>query len=255
LRLLPLLRPGYAQAGLYDAAAADMDVDALHQHYLRRFRAAGGMLVTRARVETLERAGGVWQAGSAAGRFAAPVVVNAAGAWADHVAGLAGVRPVGLVPRRRTAALIAQPAGVDARGWPMGADVGEAFYLKPDAGMLLISPADETPSPPCDAQPEEIDLALCVARIEAAFAVSVQRLARRWAGLRSFVADRTPVAGYAADAPGFFWLAGQGGYGIQTAPALARVAAALAMGRALPEDIAAEGVRAAALAPGRAALV
>ena len=133
----------------------------------------------------------------------------------------------------------------------MVVDAEEGFYIKPDAGLLLISPADETPSPPCDAQPEELDIAICVDRIETAFDIPVRRIAHKWAGLRSFVADKCPVIGFAPDAEGFFWLAGQGGYGIQSAPAAARAAAALVLKQPLPEDIAAEGVTAEALSPAR----
>lgn len=250
---VPLLREGYAAAALYGERAADMDVDALHQHFLRRFRAAGGELYTGAEVTGLSRAGAGWRIETTAGSFGADTVVNAAGAWADAVAALAGVAGIGLVPKRRTAALIAAPDGVATTGWPVVIDIDEQFYMKPDAGQLLISPADATPSPPCDAQPEELDLAIAVDRIERAFDISVRRIAHKWAGLRSFVADGEPVAGYAPDAPGFFWLAAQGGYGIQTSPALARVAAALVRGEELPPEAVAEGVTAAALAPGRLA--
>ncbi len=245
----PLLRPGYAAAALFDAAAQDIDVAALHQGYLVAFRAAGGVLRTGAGVEVLSPDGGGWRVAWAGGGIRAGIIVNAAGAWADILATLAGVPTVGLVPRRRTAAIVDAPA--DPARWPMAIDVEERFYLKPDAGRLLLSPADETPSPPCDAQAEEIDVAEGVDRIETAFALSVRRIRHRWAGLRSFVADRTPVAGFAPGAPGFFWLAGQGGYGIQSAPALARAAAALVLGEPLPDDIAAEGVTPAALSPAR----
>jgi len=251
---LPLLREGYLGAVLFDPAASDIDVDALHQLYLRRFRAEGGTLLTESDVSAMSRSGDAWEIETRQGRIRSAHVVNAAGAWADEIARLAGVDPVGLVPKRRTAALIDAPEGLSTDDWPMAVDCEETFYLKPDAGKLLISPADATPSPPCDAQPEELDVAIAVDRIETAFDVSVRRIEHKWAGLRSFVADGEPVAGYAGDAPGFFWLAGQGGYGIQTAPALARAAAALALGRALPPDIAAEGVREDALAPTRPGL-
>ncbi|MFP4273384.1 MAG: NAD(P)/FAD-dependent oxidoreductase, partial [Paracoccaceae bacterium] len=207
---LPLLRKDYLGAALYDAAASDIDVDALHQLYLRRFRAEGGRLITDADVAGLDRRDGAWEIETRQGRLRAAHVVNAAGAWADEIARLAGIAPIGLEPRRRTAALIDPPEGLSPETWPMAVDCQEDFYLKPDAGKLLISPADATPSPPCDAQPEELDVAIAVDRIETAFAVSVRRIEHKWAGLRSFVADGEPVAGFAADAPGFFWLAGQG---------------------------------------------
>ena len=249
--MAPLLRDGYAAAAVYEEGARDIDVHGLHHGYLRRFRAAGGVLLPDREVLALERDGAGWLVETRQGSLSAGVLVNAAGAWADEVGAMAGAAPVGLSPRRRTAMILAAPEGMDSSGWPMVVDIDEEFYLKPDAGRLLASPADETPSPPCDAQPEEYDVALCIERIEAAFDLKVARVENRWAGLRSFVADRVPVAGFDAKEPGFFWLAGQGGYGIQSAPALARLAAGLVLGRPLPDDIAAEGVTEAALSPSR----
>lgn len=252
-RLCPLLRPGHVAGGFLERGARDIDVAALHGGYLRLFAARGGRLVTRAEVTGLDRAGEGWHLVTPRGRFRARVVVNAAGAWADELARLAGVAPVGLQPMRRTAVIVAAPDGFDPAPMPAVIDIDETFYLKPDAGRLLISPADETPSPPCDAQPEELDIAICIDRIQTAFDLPIRRVAHRWAGLRSFVADRCPVIGFATDAPGFFWLAGQGGYGIQTAPAAARLAAGLLLNEGVPADIAAQGVTAAAVAPGRTA--
>lgn len=242
---MPLLRPGHVAQAMMDDSAADIDVDALHQHYLKSLQAAGGVVRTHAGVTALGRVAGDWVVETRAGRFRAAVVVNAAGAWADQIAAMAGVARIGLVPKRRTAVLIDPPDGVvpdSPAVWPAVVDVDEKFYIKPDAGKLLISPADETPSAPCDAQPEELDVAICIDRIETAFDIAVRRIEHKWAGLRSFVADKAPVAGYAPDAPGFFWLAGQGGYGIQSAPALSRTAASLVLGRGVPDDVAAEGV-------------
>jgi len=250
-KLVPMLRKEYVAQGLFDPLAADIDVAALHQHYLKSFRAMGGDLRTNATVQTMAYDGALWAVKTPQGRFQAPVVVNAAGAWADEIANLAGAAPVGLVPKRRTALLLTPPENVTGKGWPMVVDIEEQFYLKPDAGKLLVSPADETPSAPCDAQPDEMDVAICVDRIENAFDISVRRIDHKWAGLRSFVADKTPVCGFDPDKAGFFWLAGQGGYGIQSAPALARFAAALVQGHDIPQDIIAEGVTADALSPER----
>lgn len=250
---MPLLRPGYLAAAVLDPGAADIDVEALHRHYLRRLTAAGGVLRCAAPVTALARDGAGWRIEAGGVEIRAELVVNAAGAWADVLAGMAGVAPVGLDPRRRTAVLVTPPAGVVPDAWPMAVDVDEQFYIKPDAGKFLLSPADETPSDPCDAQPEELDIAIAIDRVQAAFDLPVRRVDHAWAGLRSFVADRCPVVGHAPDAPGFVWLAGQGGYGIQSAPALARVAAALTLGRPLPGDTVDEGVTAAALSPARLA--
>jgi D-arginine dehydrogenase len=253
LRQCPILRPDWVAGGLLDESGHDMDVAAIHLGYLRLGRQAGLRLVTGAGASTIERIAGSWHVRSAAGEFVAPVLVNATGAWADRVAITAGVRPIGLAPLRRTAVLLPAPAGHDVTHWPMVIDAEEEFYFKPDAGKLLLSPANEDPMEPCDAMPDDIDVAIAVDRFEQATTVQVTRVGYSWAGLRSFVADRSPVAGYAPDAAGFFWLAGQGGYGIQMAPALARAAAALLDGHALPADIVQEGVTAADLAPGRLA--
>ncbi len=249
--LNPALDPGYVAAALFEPGAMDIDVHALHGGFLRGLRAHGGRLVVNARVDTLSRRGGTWEADTPAGRFAAPVVVDAAGAWCDAVAALAGVRAAGLVPKRRTAFTFDPPAGMDVAGWPATIDIDEQFYFRPDAGRVLGSPADETPSEPCDAQPEEIDIAIGVDRIETATRLRVTRLVSKWAGLRSFVADKTPVAGFDPEAEGFFWLAGQGGYGIQTSPALGRVTAGLVVDGDLPGDLRARGLEKAMLAPER----
>jgi D-arginine dehydrogenase len=173
--------------------------------------------------------------------------VNAAGAWADELAGLAALPPVGLVPKRRTAILLDPPEGADPGRWPMVIDVEERFYIKPESGLLLVSPADETPVPPSDAQPEELDVAIAVDRFERVTGRRVARVVRRWAGLRSFVADHDPVAGADPAEPRFVWLAALGGFGIMTAPALGRLAAAAALGHG-PPDI---GLDPAPLGPAR----
>ena len=248
---VPILRPEWVAGAACDDSGLDIDVAALHQGYLRTARTAGAVLLTDAGFGTIRREGGLWRVESRAGAVAAPVLVNATGAWADQIARQAGVRTVGLQPMRRSVAIVPVPVGLDIGAWPLVVDVDELFYFKPDAGRLLLSPANEDPMEPCDVAPEELDIAIAVDRFERATSVAVKRVTHRWAGLRSFVADRTPVVGFDADAEGFFWLAGQGGYGIQTAPAMARTAAALIMGDPLPADIAAEGVTAAALSPSR----
>jgi len=254
--LNPALNPDYVAAAMFEPGAEDIDVHALHGGFLRGMRRRGGNLVTSAEVRALSRQNGVWQVETHTGRFEAPVVINAAGAWCDVIAGLAGVRPCGLVPKRRTvftfeAPTFDDPDRLDVSAWPATIDIDEQFFFKPEAGRILGSPADETPSPPCDAQPEELDLALGVDRIEKATNLTVRRLANKWAGLRSFVADKTPVAGFDPEAEGFFWLAGQGGYGIQTSPALSQTVASLISTGDLPEDLKARGLDKAMLAPDR----
>jgi D-arginine dehydrogenase len=251
LELVPSLRADYLAAAMLDPDARDMDVGAILGGYLRGFRRRGGRVVTGAGIEAIARDGGTWTVSGREQRWTAPIIVDAAGAWADEVAGLAGLGPLGLVPKRRTAFLIEPPAGADIQRWPMVCDIAEQFYLKPDAGKLLCSPADETPSPPTDAQADEMDVAVAVERIERAFAIDVRRITHRWAGLRTFAADKTLVCGFDPRAEGFFWLAGQGGYGIQTAPAMACLTATLVRGEPMPEPLQRAGVAAEALAPGR----
>jgi len=251
VRRVPILRREKVAQALYAPGDTDIDVNALHQGFLRGFKARGGTLICDTHIEALDRKGNTWRAVAGDTAYEAPVLVNAAGAWADTVARLAGAKPLGIMPKRRTVALLDAPADHDIRNWPLTIDADETFYFKPDAGRLLLTPADETPSPPCDAQPEELDIALAVDRFESMTTVGVRRVAHKWAGLRSFAPDRTPVVGFDHDAGGFFWLAGQGGYGMQTSSAMARTAAALIRGDAIPADIAREGVTAAALSPAR----
>ena len=255
-KLNPLVKRGYASAAMLDMSGEDIDVAALHQGYLRQFRDFGGDLRCNATVFGLTHTGRDWQINTGVGEFTVDTIVNAAGAWAEHIGGLAQAESIGLIPKRRTAAIVAAPielAPDTLASLPITIDIEEDFYLKPDAGRLLISPADETPSPACDAQPEDMDIALCAERIEEAFDLQVHRIESKWAGLRSFVADKCPVVGYSTTAPAFFWLAGQGGYGIQTAPALARLAASQVLQRPMPEDIAAEGVDLSEIDPSRLA--
>ncbi len=242
LALTPLLRPETAAAGgAYEQDAADIDVDALHQGYLRLLRQRRGTVLTGAQVTAITpgaRGARRWLVASTAADFETDIVINAAGAWADQVASLAGVAPVRIQPCRRTAALIELSDCGISDAWPVTIDIEEAYYFKPDAGLLLVSPADETPVEPCDVQPEDLDVAIAVDRLEKATRASVKRVRRTWAGLRSFAADRSPVIGFDPVAPGFFWLAGQGGYGIQTAPAASALAAALVRNEAKPPELA-----------------
>jgi len=253
--IIPLLRKGYVNKALIDKISFDIDVDTLHQIYLREFKSSGGELLTNADVTGLNKSSNKWFVQAAGEELQAPIVVNASGAWADHIAKLGGISPIGLVPKRRTAMLVTAPPTLNIASWPMVVDIDEEFYLKPDGGKLLLSPADETPSVPCDAQPEELDVAIGVDRIEKAFDLSIRKIDHKWAGLRSFVKDKSPVAGFDPSSDGFFWLAGQGGYGIQSAPALSRTAAALILGRDIPTDIQDEGITAADLSRTRMGLM
>ncbi len=249
--MVPVLRPDHVIGAVYEPDAMDIDVHELHQGYLRRLRQRGGRIVTDAEVQALAYSSGAWTATTSAGDFTAPIVVNAAGAWADVLAALAGLPAIGLVPKRRTVLTVAPPPNLGTGNWPMTLDVSESFYFKPDAGRLLVSPADETPMAPCDVQPDELDVAIAIDRLMRATTIEVTRVERKWAGLRSFVADKTTVCGFDPLTQGFFWLAGQGGYGIQTAEAMARCALSLIDGAGLPADIAARGLEDRMVSPAR----
>jgi D-arginine dehydrogenase len=251
LERIPLLRANYLAAAAFDAEAMDIDVDALHQGFLKGARGAGAVIITGAPVTEVRRQNGAWTIRLADGPVSAPILINAAGAWADQIAALCGARPVGLQPLRRTALLVDAPAGVDIRDWPAVIDTDEEFYFKPEAGKLLLSPADEEPDQPGDARPEELAIAIGVDRVQAALQLDVRRVSHSWAGQRTFSPDRAPVVGFDPQVAGFFWCAGQGGYGIQTAPAMGRITAALATGDSLPADVAAEGLAPLELSPGR----
>jgi D-arginine dehydrogenase len=248
---VPLLRAEYLAAAALDPDAMDIDVDGLHQGFLRGARSAGAKLLTATKAAKITRRNGLWSVELGDGAVSAPVLVNAAGAWADELAKACGARCLGLKALRRTALLIDGPGGVDIGRWPAVIDTDEMFYFKPDASRLLLSPADEIPQAPGDAQPEELDVATAVDRVEAALDIDVRRVTHSWAGLRTFAPDRAPVVGFDPEIEDFFWCAGQGGYGIQTAPAMARTAGALARRENMPADVAAEGLMQADLAPHR----
>jgi D-arginine dehydrogenase len=252
--LTPVLRRELLLGAVYEPDASDMDVHAIHHGFLRGIRRAGGALVADAPATALRRDAGVWQVQAGGDVFEAPLVVNAAGAWADVVGQLAGARPIGLVPKRRSAFIFAPPEGVASAGWPATGGVAEDWYVKPDAGMLLGSPANADPVPPHDVQPEELDIATAIDRIERMTTLSIRRPARIWAGLRSFVADGDLVGGADPELPGFFWSAAQGGYGIQTSPAMGMAVAALVRGEAIPAHVAGFGLTEAMLSPSRPAL-
>jgi D-arginine dehydrogenase len=251
LRLCPVLSGDYVAGGVWEPRAADIDVDALLGGYLRRLSQSGGALVTGSPVSSARRRAGRWVLEGAGVTVDARVVVNAAGAWADAVGVLFGARPLGLVPLRRTAFIFDAPGHQNPQAWPMVNDVDETFYFKPEGGRLVGSPADETPSAPVDARPEEIDVARALDRIGTALGVELRHAQHPWAGLRTFASDRTPVAGHDPNVDGLFWVAGQGGYGIQTAPAMAEATAALVLTGNLPPALTALGLRAADLTPAR----
>ncbi|MEM1112809.1 MAG: FAD-binding oxidoreductase [Pseudomonadota bacterium] len=232
-RRIPILREDYPAHCLLDDRGGDLDVDAILQAYLRQARHRKGRIVTDSRVTSLESVNGSWRVCCGESRYQAPIIVNAAGAWADELAHAAGLAGLGITPKRRTAVLVEPPQDIDISGWPLAVDMNEAFYFKPDAGLLLLSPADETPTSACDAQPDELDIAIAVDRVLSVTELNVKRVAHAWAGLRSFAPDGEFVLGHDSRSRGFYWLAGQGGYGVQSAPALAELLAEQITGRAL----------------------
>ncbi len=251
--MIPVLRPQNVTGGLFDPDASDIDVHSLHQGFLRGIRRAGGTIMCNSHVTRLEFNDGTWSAHSGETVYRAPVVLNAAGGWADQIASLAGVSPIGLQPRRRSAFMFSPPEDVSTHHWPLVMSLGHDWYFKPDAGMLLGSPANEDPVEPQDVQAEEFDIALGVHRIEEATTMSIRRPTGIWAGLRSFVPDGDLVAGFAPGATGFFWVAGQGGYGIQTCAAMGEACGALARGLPLPSDLVGHGLTEEMLSPKRLA--
>jgi len=252
LRAAPALRPGLFEQALLDANGYDMDVNAILQGFLRGARAAGAVLSLNVTPQRAERAGDAWRVHlSDGGEARARTVVNAAGAWADVAGALFGARPIGLEPRRRSAFTFRAPAGVDVSNWPMVADVDETWYFKPDAGQLLGSPANVDLVAPHDVQPEELDIAIGIDRLQTATTLEIRRPSATWAGLRSFVRDGEIVIGFDDACPGFFWLAAQGGYGIQSAAGASALAASLIEGAPLPDDLRAAGVDPAVVQPSR----
>lgn len=248
--LCPVLRVGEggAVAGLLDRSAIRLDSHALLQGFARQIRGAGGRIVSGARVGRIRHSGQRWQVETeSAGSFAAPLLINAAGAWADEVAELAGVRPVRLTPLRRTIITFDAPAGEDPGGWPFTKTVGDGLYFAPESGRLFASPMDEVPSGPCNAQPDDYDVALAAHRVEERTTIRVDRIHSRWAGLRTFAPDKHPVVGFDPDEPAFFWLAGQGGFGLQTSPAVSSIVEAIVTGSPWPLA----SVAAADLSPAR----
>jgi D-arginine dehydrogenase len=246
------LRPDQVHGSLLDRGAMDIDVHALHQGFLRGMRQNGGILKTLAEVQDARRINGLWELRLSDGTcLLARTVVNAAGAWADRIGAAFGARPIGLVPHRRTAFTFRPPEGMQVADWPMVTTVAENFYFKPDAGVLLGSPANADATEPHDVVPEELDVATGIHHIETATTLTIRRPLRTWSGLRSFVRDKEMVIGWDTRCDNFLWLAGQGGYGIQSAPGASELAASLVLGLPMPDAMAQIGLRPDAVTPSR----
>lgn len=249
--LCGVLRPEKLAGGVLEPDAMDIDVHSLHQGFLSGLRRRGGELATSSPVIGLERLGRGWRVQTAEETIDAGIVVNAAGAWCDVVGAMAGARQIGLVPKRRTAFTFAPPEHSGHESWPMVVDVGGEFYFRPEGPNLLASPEDQTPVPPQDIRHEEVDVALAIERIQEVTTMEIRHIQSAWAGLRSFVADDVPVVGMDPEVDGFFWLAGQGGYGIMTSPAMSRITASLIVDGEMPVDVAGHGVAHEDLSPAR----
>lgn len=221
--MVPFLRPDRVQEAVFEANVADIDVASLHLSYLKGAKARGARIETKQAVTAMIRTGGIWNVQTARNTYSTGIVINAAGAWADHIGAMAGAGPIGLVPKRRTAIMIKLPAGITCSTLPALDFAVSGAYLKPEGGMLMASPGDATPAEPHDAWPDDMEIAELADWIERETTIKITKIEHSWAGLRSFVADETPVVGYDTKVPNFFWLAGQGGFGIMMAPALANL--------------------------------
>lgn len=250
--LCPVLDPNVVVGGILEPGAMDIDVHALHLAYQQSARHRGARILTNSPVSGLERRGDGWRLRTPDGTHDADVVVNAAGAWADVVGQMAGTRPIGLVPKRRTAFTF-EPPDADHQRWPMVIDVDEQWYFRPEGVHLLASPADQTPMDPCDVKHEEADVARAIERITAVTTMTIRSIDHAWAGLRSFVADHRPVNGWDPTVPGFYWLAGQGGFGIKTSPSMARFGAGMILNGSPPRALTEAGLTGEALSPARLA--
>lgn len=248
---VPILKGDLIAAAVVLPEVRDIDAAALLQGYLKKLRAHGGTLRTNSAVVAIKYAEGMWILETTAGALRAKVLVNAAGAWADQIASLAGVAGRGLVPTRRTMIVVDPPAGVDVRQWPLVADAAETLYFKPDGGRLAVSPADRSPVIAQDVQPEEWDVAVAVERIESATSLRVRCIEHQWAGLRTIAPDEEPVIGFDPEAPDFIWAAGFAGFGVQAAPAAGRCCSELLLHGRLQAELSELGVDAEQLSPRR----
>ena len=237
LAIVPAIKESYIHRALHEPHSKVMDVDLIHQGFARGTKENGGTILFNQEVNSISKNNSIWEIKTQKDVFTAPIIINAAGAWCDEVAKLANCKPLGLKPKRRTVIIFENLKNYMIKNWPVVIDIEEKFYFKPEAGKFLASPADETDSPPCDAQPEEIDIALTVDRIQKSTNLKINKIDHKWAGLRSFFSDRTPIVGEDIHNTGFYWLAGQGGYGIQTSPAISKIIESLITGEKWPEKL------------------
>ena len=250
-RYCEVLRTEKYATAMYEPDCKDVDTNELMMGYQRSIRAAGGSVVTGAHVTAIRRHAGGWQIDTNAGSFQGGTIINAAGGRVQQISEMAGLGYRNVVPFRRTAVTFDAPAGSNLHNWPMAFDVAETFYFKPEAGKVMVSPVDMARSEPCDAQADEMEVAIAIDRIETFTTMKVSRISHKWGGLRTFAPDHEPVIGADPQDGTFIWLAGQGGNGVMASAASARLAASLATGNGIPADIAALGVTEGAISPGR----
>ena len=236
VKMVPILKPDYVKRAAFEPDASDIDVHQLMSSFTALARREGVEILTKHPVQSLQQVAGGWQIKAGGQEITTKIVINAAGAWVDTVAKMAGVQPMGIIPHRRSAVMVPEPEGYSVSDWPMTAPVDESWYMKPETGRMMVSPADQDPIEAMDAYPDDMVLAEGVYRFEQAVTITITRVEHQWAGLRSFAKDHNPVVGFAPDAEGFFWMGGQGGYGIAASPALADITAALVTGGANPAD-------------------
>lgn len=251
VRRCPVIRRGRVAKGLLEEDTLDLDVHGMLHGYIRGLRARGGTLVLNAEVESISKDGDLWKVQVHDKEYLSPVLVNAGGAWGDVIAKKAGVAPLRLRPLRRTVFTFEAPSGVAANSWPFVYDTAEEFYFKLENGIILASAFDEIESVPCDARPEEFDIAVAIDKILTATTLDIRSLKNKWAGLRTFAPDREMVVGEDASAPGFYWVAGHGGIGLMTAPGVAQALASLIVNKELPHSLSSIGVTKETLSPSR----
>ena len=255
IEICPVMKLDHVESGFLDPNSKELDVLAIHQGYVRGFRANSGHIEKSTRVVEAKRVGSHWELTTASGEsYSAEVIVNAAGAWGDEVAAVAGINPSGLIPKVRSIFLVNSPQGDATKDLPIVGDIDGAYYFKPEGHQFLCSPMDQTPSEPCDASADTLEIARAIDEVNNATTLNIKSVNSSWGGLRTFAPDDNPVVGYEANAEGFFWMVGQGGYGIQTSPAMARLSASLVRGQGAPQDLLDRGVDLDALSPERASL-
>ena len=252
--MVPVVRENYIDRALHEPDSKVMDVDLIHQGFARGLKNNDGIILFNSEVINISKNNNIWSVKTDNNEFTAPIIINAAGAWCDEVAILANSKPLNLYPKRRTVIIFEDSSNLNTSKWPVVIDIEDNFYFKAEAGKILASPADETDSPPCDSQPEEIDVAITIDRIENATNFKIKKIDHKWAGLRSFFPDRTPVVGEDPHIPGFYWLAGQGGYGIQTSPGISKIIECLITGKKWPEYLTNNLITPETLSPKRKSL-